>query len=40
MEHVDAEIFLEIETLVDTAAELAAEAVCPCHSGMSCCCCD
>jgi hypothetical protein len=32
------EIFVEIEALMDSAAELAAEAICPCTSGMCCCC--
>jgi hypothetical protein len=30
------ETFVEIEVLIDDAAELAAEAVCACGCGMSC----
>lgn len=30
------ENFVEVEVLIDDAAELAAQAVCPCGTGMCC----
>ena len=32
------ETFVEIEVLIDGASEMAAEAVCACGCGMTCCC--
>lgn len=38
--NVDDTSFVEIESLVDDTAQLAAEAVCPCGCGMCICCTD
>ena len=32
------ETFVEIDVLIDGASELAAEAICACGCGMTCCC--